>query len=96
MSDVSHSIITPECRVNRGDEGAWDEAVARAKAIYDQIVEGWRNSELQPTLHLRLELERPFRPAQPGDGAEFRVCEHGNPLINHCNECAAVSSTRGD
>lgn len=54
-----HSIITPACRINRGDQGAWEEAVARAKAQYDQIVGGWAGREQQPTLHLKLEMERP-------------------------------------
>jgi hypothetical protein len=56
---ASHQIITPECRSGRGDEGAWAEAVARAKVEYDGIVAGWRKSAVQPTLHLVLSLERP-------------------------------------
>lgn len=58
-SPAQHSIITPECRTNRSDEGAWDEAVARAKAAYDQIVAGWAGRPEQPTLHLALTIERP-------------------------------------
>ena len=27
--------ITPACRAGRGDDGAWDEAVARLREIYD-------------------------------------------------------------
>jgi hypothetical protein len=27
--------ITTECRVNRGDDGAWEEAVARLRRVYD-------------------------------------------------------------
>jgi hypothetical protein len=57
-SPVAHAIITEECRRNRTDEGAWDEAVARAKAEFDAIVEGWRGRP-QPTLHLVLMMERP-------------------------------------
>ena len=59
MADAQHSIITPECREGRGDEGAWTEAVERAKAVYDEIVAGWKQSPYQPTLHLRLTIERP-------------------------------------
>lgn len=59
--DASHSFITEECRANRGDDGAWDEAVARAKEAYDQIVAGWRDADQQPVLHLRLQIERPSR-----------------------------------
>lgn len=58
-SPSSHSIITPQCRVNRGDEGAWDEAVARARDVYDQIVDGWSEVGPQPTMHLVLTMERP-------------------------------------
>lgn len=58
-SPVSHSIITPQCRSLRGDQGAWDEAVARAKTQYDAIIAGWRESAVQPTLHLVLGIERP-------------------------------------
>jgi hypothetical protein len=58
-SIVSHSIITPTCRTNRGDEGAWYEAVARAYVQYVQIVDGWADAPQQPTLHLKLEMERP-------------------------------------
>ena len=72
MSDVSHSIITPECRQGRGDEGAWDEAVARAKREYDSIIEGWKDAPRQPILHLTLRLERPWRPAEPGAMAQIR------------------------
>jgi hypothetical protein len=54
-----HSIITTECRTNRTDEGAWDEAVARAKEQYDAIVAGWAAAPVQPTLHLILTIERP-------------------------------------
>ena len=82
---ASHSIITPECRASRGDEGAWLEAVARAKAEYDSITAGWRDSERQPTLHLVLGIERPFAPAGYMD---VRVCQHGNPVVRECPECA--------
>jgi hypothetical protein len=27
--------ISPECRINRTDDGAWDEAVARLRQVYD-------------------------------------------------------------
>lgn len=83
---ASHQIITPDCRKGRGDEGAWDEAVARAKAEYDGIVAGWRKSAAQPTLHLVLGIERPFVPA--GEFAEV-LCGHGTPLIQGCGRCEA-------
>lgn len=83
-SPAHHSVITPECRSGRGDEGAWDEAVARAKAAYDAIVTGWRNSERQPTLHLVLGLERPWVPE--GEQVEVRACEHGSTVFK-CGIC---------
>lgn len=58
-SSASHSIITPLCRTNRSDGGAFDEAVARARQEYDAIVAGWADSPDQPTLHLILTIERP-------------------------------------
>jgi hypothetical protein len=33
-SPASHAIITPECRRNRADDGAWIEAVRRAEEAY--------------------------------------------------------------
>ena len=68
------------------DEGT-PKAVERARAVYDQIIDGWKDSPLQPTLHLRLELERPFRPGKPGDAYEARVCPHGTPIVVDCQMC---------
>lgn len=62
---ASHSIITVECRTNRGDAGAFDEAVERARKAYDEIVEGWRTAPIQPTLHLVLTIERPSSSDEP-------------------------------
>jgi hypothetical protein len=84
-SPASHSVITPECRALRGDQGAWDEAVARAKAEYDAIIAGWRESGPQPTLHLVLGIERPFVPQ--GEFVEVRVCEHGESMLRTCGKC---------
>jgi hypothetical protein len=61
-TQVSGAFITPECRTNRSNEGAWDEAVARLKAEYDAVVKGWEHASAQPTLNLILTMER------PGDG----------------------------
>ena len=89
---VQHSIITPECRQGRGDGVAWDEAVARAKAQYDAILAGWRTSELQPTLHLVLGIERPF----VNRGAlDVRICQHGTPVIQDCTDCQAARKAEG-
>lgn len=91
-SRVSHSIITPECRASRGDEGAWNEAVARAKAQYDAIVAGWRESDLQPTLNLVLGMVRPY--VNRGD-VDVQVCQHGTPVVQDCAKCAAQDSVSG-
>jgi hypothetical protein len=56
---VTAAFITPACRANRGDEGAWDEAVARLRAEYDSILAGWKDAPEQPTLNLVLTMERP-------------------------------------
>lgn len=56
---ASHSIITPVCRENRGDDGAFDEAVERARVAYDAVVQGWAGLDRQPTIHLVLTVERP-------------------------------------
>ncbi len=58
-TQVSAAFITPTCRANRGDDGAWDEAVRVLREHYDQIVEGWRRHPEQPTLNLVLTMERP-------------------------------------
>lgn len=58
-SQVTAAFITPDCRANRGDAGAWDEAVARLRAEYDAVLDGWRAYGTQPTLNLVLTMERP-------------------------------------
>lgn len=56
---ITSAFITPDCRANRGDAGAWREAVDRLRAEYDAVLDGWRGIEPAPTLNLVLELERP-------------------------------------
>lgn len=58
-TQVTAVFITPECRSNRGDMGAWDEAVKRLRTQYDEVVEGWQGRDEQPTLNLVLTMERP-------------------------------------
>lgn len=36
---LSHQIITDECRTNRGDAGAFEEAVQRIRDRYDWCAE---------------------------------------------------------
>jgi hypothetical protein len=58
-TQINAAFITPDCRIGRGDQGAWDEAVARLKANYDSVVDGWKDEAKQPTLNLVLTMERP-------------------------------------
>ena len=44
--------ITPTCRMNRGDDGAWEEAVRRLREIYEAQVRH------DPTLTLSLTISR--------------------------------------
>jgi hypothetical protein len=55
---VTRAFITPECRENRGVDGAWDEAVRRLRVEYDAILGGWAGEDDQPTLTLMLLYER--------------------------------------
>ena len=54
-----HSIITENCRDLRTADGAFDEAVRRARESYDRIVEGWTGNDRQPRIHLIISVERP-------------------------------------
>lgn len=58
-SQVTAAFITPDCVSNRGQDGAWDEAVARLKVEYDAVLSGWSAAPVKPTLNLRLMIERP-------------------------------------
>lgn len=61
-SQVTAAFITPECRANRGVDGAWEEAVRRLRDEYQVIVRNWQalsTPERQPTLNLVLTMERP-------------------------------------
>lgn len=70
---VTAAFITPTCRANKGDAGAWDEAVERLREQYNSICEGWRDKPEQPTLNVVLTMERPTHTDHP-DGAR------GDPL----------------
>jgi MoaA/NifB/PqqE/SkfB family radical SAM enzyme len=45
--------ITPTCRLNRGNDGAWDEAVAALRAVYDAQL-----FRFGPTATLTLSIRR--------------------------------------
>lgn len=42
---AGHQIITPTCRSNRGQQGAWDEAVARLAATYSDYAAAEANAD---------------------------------------------------
>ena len=56
------AIIRPDCRKNRGDNGALDEAFRRIRAEYLACLEGWRAAGKDPVLHVKLTIERPPEP----------------------------------
>ena len=74
---ATQALITPECRENRGNDGAWDEAIRRLRVEYDAILGGWEDAAEQPSLALALYLDRPVEdhvPAVPPlfAGAELK------------------------
>lgn len=54
---ASHQIITPECRTNRGVDGALDEAFDRIRATYGNCAEIEANANVN--WHLVLVREGP-------------------------------------
>jgi hypothetical protein len=67
-TQVTAAFITPTCRANRGEDGAWDEAVARLRREYDAIVAAWAQRPAQPTLNLILTMDRPVAaPVEDGE-----------------------------
>ena len=53
-----HAVITDTCRTNRGDVGAFEEAVSRLREEYGRIVRGWAiGTGVQ--IHVVLTVERP-------------------------------------
>jgi hypothetical protein len=61
-TQITAAFITPDCRANRGQAAAWDEAVARLRVQYDDILAAWEGQPQQPTLNLVLMMERPDAP----------------------------------
>jgi hypothetical protein len=100
MSHVTAAFITPECRTNRGDGGAWEEAVARLREHYDAIIIGWEGAPVQPTINLILDMERPRRPQMSDDTDDDTCglsCDHAltrwevvdGLAVVTCNMCGA-------
>lgn len=52
---AAQAAITDVCRANRGDDGAFDEAVSRLRQQYDDIV-GHRRDESGVEYHLVLSV----------------------------------------
>ena len=60
-TSVMHTIITPNCQKIHGEGGlgAFDEACRRIREDYARCIKGWKDSEIKPTYHLALTMERP-------------------------------------
>jgi hypothetical protein len=55
---AAHQIIMPTCRKNRGQAGAWEEAVQRLREQYDMICRNRTDIE-ECDLHLVLYCDTP-------------------------------------
>ncbi len=53
---AKHAIITDECRLGRGANGAFEEAVERLRLEYAQCVEGWKDHKVN--FHIVMTVER--------------------------------------
>lgn len=80
---AKHAIITDECRTNRGDSGAFEEAVNRLRQEYHVAAKNW-GTDKGVKLHVILAVERPAKPAPPAPGAydpAARLREAGEKLV---------------
>lgn len=55
---ASHQTITDVCRENRGDDGAFEEAMRRILLQYEACIEGWKGTS-GVQFHLVLSVEKP-------------------------------------
>jgi len=51
-----HRIITDECRTNRGDDGALDEALCTAREAVKKLYGYWPIGE-RAAIHIKIEVE---------------------------------------
>lgn len=51
-----HRLITDECRTNRGDDGAIDEALGTARGAIKRLYTYWPIGK-RATIHIRIEVE---------------------------------------
>lgn len=65
---AKHAIVTDECRANRSDLGAFDEASARLREEYTACLVGWAGVE-GVRFHVVLTVERPSRKPVPEEQA---------------------------
>ena len=54
---IKHAIITPVCRGNRGDMGAFEEAVQRLREQYIQTLNAYEDMSFIKNFHLKLDVE---------------------------------------
>lgn len=55
---AQHCEITDQCRMNRTDMGAFDEAASRLRKIYDEMAAAWDIGQ-GAKFHLVLVVQRP-------------------------------------
>jgi hypothetical protein len=61
---AKHAIITDQCRLNRTDEGAVDEALRRVRQEALECMAGWPTGA-GAQFHIALTIERPDTPSCP-------------------------------
>ena len=83
---AKHAIITDECRKNRTDVGAINEAVQRIVDEYMVCVEHWPLGN-GTKFHVKLEIERPEPTPQ--------ICKHGIAITEYCEPCEIQDSKDG-
>lgn len=57
-SKAQHAIITPNCIVTRGVEGAIDEALKRLRESFMECYRGWASQGKVPEFNLVLTVDR--------------------------------------
>jgi hypothetical protein len=79
---AKHAIITDECRQNRGDAGAVEEALRRLREEYDNVARGWPVGS-GGRFHLVLVVERPapIDPTLGGNRPAYVEPESGNLIL---------------
>lgn len=55
---AQHAVISDDCRLNRGNRGAVDEAIARVRVEYESLLEHWPIGK-EAKFHLVLTVDYP-------------------------------------